>query len=583
MRIGNHSPEPLAMKRFFLHGVFWAGLFLTLLALGYTTLFFNKIYPGVHVAEIDVSGKTREEAATILSSVRTPSLSFISDTPKIQFSLADIGITYDYKGSAENAYNIGRKSRFEQRLVDKVDAFTQKPNLPLVFTLNDEALENIIADLSEQITIPPTPTSLTIEKGLVVVQKGKDGVELDRDQLRKTILEHVAYSDSETIPLPLIITNSHLDEQESNQIQQRAQNLVGKSVKVSIDYQSFTYSASDILPLLAVDGFREDKLDLLVNTIAKTVDVLPQDARLVFEEGKVKEFAPGKDGLATDKEALKINFRAAIENLITTDKKQFEIAIPATRTKPQVETGDVNSLGIKELIGRGTSRFQGSIAGRVHNIALAASRINGLLIKPGDTFSFNNALGDVSAYTGYQQAYIISGGKTILGDGGGVCQVSTTLFRAALNAGLPITERHAHAYRVHYYEEDTKPGIDATVYSPSVDFKIKNDTPTNILIQTTTDTKNLTLTFELYGTSDGRISQIVNHRIWDVVPAPPPLYQDDPTLEPGVIKQIDFSAPGTKAAFDYKVARNGEVLQNRTFYSNYRPWQAIYLRGTTPQ
>src|SRR5205085_743367 len=128
----------------------------------------------------------------------------------------------------------------------------------------------------------------------------------------------------------------------------------------------------------------------------------------------------------------------------------------------------------------------------------------GVLIAPGQVFSFSKAIGEVSSFTGYKQAYVIENGKTVLGDGGGVCQVSTTLFRAALNAGLPIVERHPHAYRVQYYEEDSGPGIDAAVYVPSVDLKFKNDTGHHILIQAYADVENLRLTFDLYGANDGR-------------------------------------------------------------------------------
>jgi len=169
-----------------------------------------------------------------------------------------------------------------------------------------------------------------------------------------------------------------------------------------------------------------------------------------------------------------------------------------------------------------------------------------------------------------------------LGDGGGVCQVSTTLFRALLDAGLPITERQAHAYRVGYYEQDSPPGIDATVYSPSPDLKFRNDTGNSILIVARANPKNYSLVFELYGTSDGRVATISKPVVTNVVPAPEDLYQDDPTLPTGTVKQIDFKAAGAKVTFKYKVTRNGETLSDRTFTSNYRPWQAIYLRGIAP-
>ena len=153
------------------------------------------------------------------------------------------------------------------------------------------------------------------------------------------------------------------------------------------------------------------------------------------------------------------------------------------------------------------------------------------------------------------------------------------MFRAVLDAGLKITERQAHAYRVGYYEQNSKPGFDATVYAPSTDFKFINDTPGHILIQTTVDTANLYLKFELYGTSDGRQVTISNIRLWDQVPPPEAVYQDDPSLAPGQVQQVDWASWGAKTAFDWQVARNGEVLQKKTFYSNYAPWRAVYLRG----
>jgi len=258
------------------------------------------------------------------------------------------------------------------------------------------------------------------------------------------------------------------------------------------------------------------------------------------------------------------------------------IEVPVVTSQPKIATGDVNNLGIKELIGRGVSRFRGSIPNRVHNISLASSRYKGVLIAPGETLSFNKILGDVSGLTGFKQAYVIMEGRTVLGDGGGVCQVSSTLFRAALNAGLPIAERTAHAYRVGYYEQDSAPGFDATVYVPSPDLKINNDTPGHILVQTSVDTKTSTLVFEIYGTNDGRVASVTKPVVSAQVAPPEDLYVDDPTLPAGTVKQIDYKAWGAKVSFNYLVTRNGEEIYKRTFISNYRPWQAVYLRGTAP-
>lgn len=343
-------------------------------------------------------------------------------------------------------------------------------------------------------------------------------------------------------------------------------------------YQKFFLRRIDLVPYFR---WKQHIVDDTLSILGDQINIPVQDALFQFTGGKVTAFKPSKDGRLLNQEEARKRLKAAFMIAAKTDRQRITILLPVDTVRPSISTNNANSFGIKELIGLGYSEFAGSIPGRIHNIALAASRINGVLIKPGDVFSFNDTVGDISAATGYQSAYIIKDGKTVLGDGGGVCQVSSTLFRAALNAGLPIVARQAHAYRVHYYEEGGfKPGLDATVFSPTVDFKFKNDTAAYILIQTKTDLKNLTLTFEFYGSSDGRTATITNHKIWGVTPPPPPLYQDDPTLPKGVVKQVDFDAWGTKASFDYTVTRNGQTLQKTTFFSNFRPWQAVYLKGT---
>ncbi len=324
-------------------------------------------------------------------------------------------------------------------------------------------------------------------------------------------------------------------------------------------------------------GVITDALD----TIAADVDIPATDALFQFQNGRVTNFRPSAPGRRLNKDEANNRLAQAFYTAQRSGQQQITILMPVETVQPAVATTQANTFGIKELIGSGYSEFAGSAAGRIHNIALAAGRLNGILIKPGEIFSFNDAVGDITAATGYQSAYIIKEGRTVLGDGGGVCQVSTTLFRAALAAGLPIIERHAHAYRVHYYEEGGyKPGLDATVYGPTYDLKFKNDTKTSILIQAKTDFPHVSLTFDLFGAADGRKAQISNQKLWGITAPPPDLYQDDPTLAKGVVKQVDFAAWGAKASFDYLVTRNGETLQQDTFISNYRPWQAVYLKGT---
>lgn len=328
-------------------------------------------------------------------------------------------------------------------------------------------------------------------------------------------------------------------------------------------------------------SFSQDRLRSFLDPVEKTIHVDPVDAQFSFENGKVTTFSPSTDGKDINFDVLSQIISQRIPYLLAIGKTQnTTIAIPMQTIEPKITTEKANNLGIKELIGTGTSLFQHSIPSRIYNVELAASRLNGIIVAPGEEFSFDKALGDVSSFTGYKQAYVISGGHTVLGDGGGVCQVSTTMFRAILAAGLPITERHAHDYRVGYYEEDGPPGIDATVYVPSVDLKFINTTGHNILIQSVVDPNTLRLTFYFYGVKDGRQVTMTTPVVTNVQPAPPAKYQDDPTLPKGQVNQIDFSANGATVSFNRIVSQNGKEIINETFVSNYRPWQAVYLVGT---
>lgn len=304
----------------------------------------------------------------------------------------------------------------------------------------------------------------------------------------------------------------------------------------------------------------------------------PKDAKFLFENGKVSSFTEHENGLEVDAEQFEKDISRVFEEIKKSPENKV-IVLKDRVLQPEITLSQTNDLGIEELIGVGVSDYSGSSEDRIYNLKLAAATFNGVIIPPNEEFSFNKIIGDISSSTGYRPSYIIKNGQTVLGDGGGVCQVSTTAFRAALNTGLPIVERHAHAYRVSYYENDAEPGLDATIYTPSVDFRFKNDTPSNILIQTEIIDEENILRFKLYGKKDNRVVELTNPEVWDVAPPPEPRNQDDPNLPKGTVKQVDYAAWGAKSRFTYKVMKDGKVLHEEEFYSSYRPWQAVFLVG----
>jgi vancomycin resistance protein YoaR len=357
--------------------------------------------------------------------------------------------------------------------------------------------------------------------------------------------------------------------------------VIGRSGNFLSDLSLILQAYITGISLRSTYTYDQDKLLILLQPVIAKVKKEPVNALFKFENNRVTTFRLSENGQVVDVDALNREILADIPGITQNQTKNSQtITLPVKIIEPDITTEKINNMGIKELIGTGNSLFYHSIPGRIHNVALAASRINGALIAPGETFSFDKTLGDVTAFTGYQQAYVIQNGKTVLGDGGGVCQVSTTFFRAILSAGLPVVERHAHAYRVGYYEENSPPGIDATVFVPSVDLKFLNDTGHYILVQSKIDLDNLYLEFDFYGTKDGRTVSMTTPVITNQRPPPPDLYQDDPTLPRGQIKQTDFAAWGADVSFTRTVTKNGKVIISEKYVSNYQPWQAIYLRGT---
>ncbi|NTW13188.1 MAG: vancomycin resistance protein, partial [Anaerolineales bacterium] len=210
----------------------------------------------------------------------------------------------------------------------------------------------------------------------------------------------------------------------------------------------------------------------------------------------------------------------------------------------------------------------------------------GVLVAPGEVFSMGETMGDVSLENGFAEALIIFGGRTIKGVGGGVCQVSTTLFRAAFFAGFPIVERYSHAYRVSYYEMTASGGIDprlagldATVYFPLVDFKFKNDSPYWILMETYVNVTARTLTWKFYSTKDGRTVAWDTTGPSSVVSAPSPLFEVNPELNKNEMKQVDWAANGANVTVTRTVYRGGAVLFQDQVRTHYEPWQAICQYG----
>ncbi len=565
---------------------------------------FDKMYPFVHIAGTNVSLLTLNQAQAKVNQQIDSRLD-----QNIQFSYSANGQTFNLNLTPEDINLDTQNALTESFAYGHPKPFFDRPDVKIDFSFKP-SFNYKLQTITTAINQPPIDSQIKVDGEQIVVTPSQEGLEVDENDLRQKIATFLNTGEIENTSLKTRKVSPKLTYDTALKIKQRLDLIKLEPLQLTYKEKLFTLSLNDVLslidlqssqPTLAAATFdnhqfrissvevgntnltdttltlNQKKVTEYFKTISMQIDRPSQEPLFAIEntadpnKPKIKEFQPPVEGQTLN---ITLATHRLTDALLNNSQKVVELPVDITSPKNKL----VNDYGIKELIGRGTSNFAGSIENRIYNVGLAASRINGVLIAPGEEFSFVNTVGDISGASGYKQAYVIKSGRTVLDDGGGVCQVSTTIFRAALNSGLPITNRVAHAYRVGYYEQGYPPGIDATIFSPTVDFKFKNDTTHHVLIQSYVQGTSLTIDF--YGTSDGRVANVSKPVITSQTPAPPEIRQDDPTLPKGTVKQVDWAAAGANVVFTRTVTRNGETLYNDTFRSNYRPWQAVFLVGT---
>lgn len=534
----------------------------------------DRYYPLTFVGNTNISFLTEGQAIRAIQSNfqkrSNQKLSFNTAQDTVTLDIATASATLDYSDMHKN---------FENSHKDFFTFFTNSAISPGVRLSLDSQLENIASGVNKQ----PENAQLIFDESTgsarIQIKEGTDGLTLNKDVVKKQVTNYLLTGEYK-LWLPLQITPPKITTAYVVRAKASLESITKEPIQLTFNEATWVLDTKQLLTLLDLTKGGDMLLDktqtssYLANIAAQT-DQEVQEGLFEFNSKtkRVTAFGSSREG-----RKLNIEKTTALISDALNGSNQKNITLPVEIVKPKIATSDVNNLGIRELLGQGVSNFAGSIPNRIFNVGLTASKINGVLVPPGETFSFNQTIGDVSAATGYKQAYVIKEGRTVLDDGGGVCQDSTTLFRAVLNAGLPVVKRTAHAYRVGYYEQGFPPGLDATVFYPSVDFQFKNDTPAHILIQAYTS--GLTLFVDLYGTPDGRTVSLTTPVVTNQTPPPAELRQDDPTIPKGTVKQVDWSAWGANVSFKRTVMRSGETIINETWKSNYKPWQAIFLVGT---
>jgi len=602
-----HSKSLHPLQQVLLAAIFGIVLFAlgtSGLLVGFHINYMDRIYPSVRVGWVDVSGLTIEEATNLLASEfdypLRGQITFRDGGQSWTTAPSQVGLFLGPEYNARAAFNFGRNGPATARFVDQFNAWYQGVNLPLNLLFDERIAQHYIKGIAAQVDTPTIEASLGIDGTEVVVNPGQIGRRLDIPAVMALLETQVAtLLDGE---INLVIDEAPpviLDVTEQAEI---AKQILSEPLVLRIpdakedDPGPWRFERDELARMLVIERvsspegetyqvrLSSDLIRGFLSSIAPELAVAKANARFMFNDDtrELELIEPSITGQSLDIEA---SLQLINEALVVGDHK---VALDMEYTLPEVTSeSTAESLGITELVSSHTSYFYGSSASRKQNIKIASSRFYGVLVAPGETFSMAEVLGDVSLDTGYEEAWIIYGDRTIKGVGGGVCQVSTTLFRTVFFGGYPIIERHPHAYRVYYYEQTSGggnnsdfAGLDATVYVPVVDFKFKNDTGSWLLMETYIGDNYLTWKF--YSSSDGRSVEWETTGLTNIQEPPDPLYQENDDLSKGEINQVDWAVSGADVTVTRYVNRDGEIINNDTFTTHYIPWRAVcdYGPGT---
>jgi vancomycin resistance protein YoaR len=581
--------------------IFSASLFAFIF--GTQIWYAGRIFPGVQVAGIDVGGMSQQDAEKLLATKLTypqQGKILLRDGDKIWVSSpGELGLFLDPAASAKNAYAVGRHGFVVDRLKDEFYAWYLGENIPPNMIFDQRTAYQYLVNLGKEVDVPAVEASIALNGTDVVVVPGQVGRSID---IPKTLM--LISAQVQTLRdgvANLFITETNPVILDASKQAEQARMMLNAPLLITMPEQEanqagpWSIDQATLATMLAFERVQtdsgsqyqvrldSDELRSYVTGLGPQLSRAPQNARFTFNDETKQLELIGSASIGRELDVDKTI--QSIQEKLYAGEHTIPLVINYTNP-PVTDQATADSLGIHELLHAETSYFYGSNSARVQNIQTAASKFHGLLVAPGETFSMASAIGDITLDNGYAEALIILGGQTIKGVGGGVCQVSTTLFRTAFFSGFPIVERHAHAYRVYYYEkvagnriDSDLAGLDATVFVPLVDFKFVNDSQSWLLMETYVNPKSSSITWKFYSTSDGRRVDWKTTGPVNIAPAPEPEYHENPDLAKDQIKQVDWHADGADVTVNRTVYKGDSVYLQDTISTHYEPWPDVYEYG----
>ncbi len=556
----------------------------------------GKIYPNVSVQGVDLTEKTPAQAEAALVArfgdfVNKP-IRFEYNGQVWEPTPQEIGLRTDLPSQVAEAMRAGRGNGLTSDLQQVFLIWQQGLDLPLRMTVDARQMQRYIRTIGAPIELPAVEATFSVDTiaGTTSSTESADGRMLILDATVERALEALQTLETHSVAIKTDTLIPMLETGDIAEAKRTADAMLQAPLEVKFvqENQSFPLSQADIADMLAITRVEgpsgptintqldQAKLTKWATKLADKLGRASIEPRVAWNGGNLQIISPGRT-------AYRLNIEQTINRvneMIVSSNRVLELPVEEVQPKATPET--LGQLGIVEAIASGRSDFTGSAPYRIANIIRGVELVSGILVPPDGEFSFNENVGEIDAAHGFVDGYAIVGNRTQLEPGGGICQVSTTLFRAAFYSGLPFTDWTPHRFRISWYEKYDSIGMDSTIFTGGgPDLKFVNDTGNWVLIEGVVDQAAAMVTYTLYGTKvPGREVLRTDANITSQAPAPTqPVYINDPEQPVGTYHQTDTSRGGMDIEVTRTIMQDGVEVRSTTYRTQFQPWPNIFVKN----
>jgi vancomycin resistance protein YoaR len=549
----------------------------------------GRVHPGVTVGGVAVGGKTPDEAKEILAEelpakAGTPVV-VTGSSARWTVSAEELGGSFDFVGLTAQAMTVGRSGGLVTWIRDRAGAWFRGRDISAPLVADKKKLATVIGRIASEIDVAPRDAVLTVKADGVEMESSATGIAVDRGRMQSELLLAYTSEASRTVSIRAGIAYPHIGDQEAREAKATVETMMDGPVTVEYRAKSWTLSEAELAKMIVFQSVEstgtnkwrlvplvgaKESARIIVPKVGAALGAPPRDAKFVTKGGRVT-ITPSKDGVGPDVE----DFSASLTTVLKNPDMGRTVQLHTKITPPKLTTEAARKMGVVNRISTFTTEYNSGAESRVNNIHLLGDALDGKMIPPGGTFSFNSAVGERTAAKGYQEANAIVKGKLVPQLGGGICQVATTMFNAVFFSGFPVVERQNHSFYISHYPT----GRDATVSWGGPDLRWRNPTKQWVLVAVGYSSDSITVS--LYGTDPGYEVDYSTGKFTNIVPYKKNVVKD-PTLAAGLQLIEDSGVDGKKCIVTRTVKQNGRVIRTDTFTSNYKAKSATVKLGTKP-